>query len=269
MADAASFRPLPGNAYRWEVPVEVDHDVAPYERMRFGRVYQRMKISLKWESASSSFLSKYKSMEVERDVWMTCIPNISNALDYAKTHRTIINQLGPVIIHVRTYHLTVGGYLRIGLSLPTVDTAANIVGMQLAILQSTSLYSRKRPGQVVPCKTERLQFLHIEGEELKAKMREQNLANWAARIPTCDRLRPTTLDGSMKAAIRLSHHIEVRIIFHPTNDAARKKDEPLVYTARWPVTLPSVSIHLIHISQDDIMLTISPLYFSALRDGDH
>lgn len=225
---------VPGQAYKWEVPIEIPHNVAPYERMKFGRVFQKMRVQLEWQN--KSWLSKYKNLLVERDVWITCIPRISNMLDYARTHRTMQDHLGPMSIHIRSHHLTVGSYLRLGLYLPLIPFHTLILRLELATIQSTFLHSRKRPGAVFrDCTPERIPFLTVEGDEFRAKMQNHQV-DWIARIPSCDRIRPSTLSGSKDAAIRLSHKIEIRIYFS-TNQTTL--DKPLVYSAQWPVILPS------------------------------
>jgi len=234
--DTCFTRLVPGNAYRWEVPVEVNNDATPYERMRFGRVFQKMKVKLVW--GNQSWKNKYKNLEVERDVWMTCIPRVSNVLDYARTHRTFIDQLGPLAIHVRTQHLTVGGYLRIGLSLPSPSPTCKLIRMEVAILQSTTLHSRKRRGHIENCPIEKIKFHTAEGNDL-LEILQGTRQNQVMRIPSCDRIRPSTLNGSKDASIRLSHQLEIRLVFQDDVDSPGGK--PLVYTAKWPLVLPSCS----------------------------
>jgi len=234
--DACKAQLIPGNAYRWEVPVEVNHDATPYERMRFGRVFQKMKVKLVW--SNQSWKNKYKNLEVERDVWMTCIPRVNNILDYARTHRSYIDDLGPLAIHVRTQHLTVGGYLRIGLSLPSPSPNCKLIRLEIAILQNTTLHSRKRVNHVEKCPTEKIQFLSVEGQELSQRCRGNVQGNWILRIPACDRVRPSTLQGSKDASIRLTHQLEIRIVFDAEGN---NSDKPMIYTAQWPLILPSVS----------------------------
>jgi len=237
--DASKLELLPGSAYRWEVPIEVSHDVAPYERMRYGRVFQKMSVHLEW-CTKTWLLSKYKDVSVERDVWLTCVPRLSNMLDYAKTHRTMNEHLGPLVMHIRSHHLVVGGYLRLGLHLPSFNRNCKILRMDVSFIQATTLHSRKRSGVVYPATpADKITFLKVEEEEFTDKM--QNLqAIWIARLPTCHQMRPSTQIGSTSAAIKVTHKLEVRLVFVPKGQPSGEK--PITYSAMWPVTLPSVSV---------------------------
>lgn len=239
---------LPGTAYRWDVPIEVNHDVAPYERMRFGRVFQKMSVNLKWSSSSlkkKMIFAKYKELSVDRDVWIATIPRVSNMLDYAQTHRTEYQDLGPIVIHVRSAHLTVGSYLRLGLYIPQFNEKnIKILKMELSMKQYTSLHSRKRNGMVYQdSNPEVIPFLTVQGDEFDAKLRPNLHSNWIARIPHCHRLRPSTLSGSTEAAIRVSHRIQLKIAYIP-EEASRSDDNnsSVSYVAQWPVTISSVSV---------------------------
>ncbi|UZJ52045.1 hypothetical protein CBS101457_001365 [Exobasidium rhododendri] len=234
--EACQAELLPGNAYRWEVPVDLGNDVTPYERMRFGRVFQKMRVKLVW--SNQSWMSKYKDLKVERDVWLTCIPRSSNLLDYARTHRGFVEGLGMIAVHMRTQHLTVGGYLRVGLSLPSLNAQCKVLRFEIFIRQTTTLHSRKRPGVVQECPPERRNLLTVEGEELMEMLQATNQGNWIVRIPFCDQLRPSTLQGSTDAAIRLNHQLEVCTTFDPTGTGSGKA-KPLVHRAAWSFILPS------------------------------
>jgi hypothetical protein len=212
--------------------------VTPYERMRYGRVFQKMRVKLEW-SKQSSLLKKYSNLQVEKDVWLTCIPRVSNLLDYARTHRSTVEGLGPVAMHIRTHHLTVGGYLRFGLSLPAEVAHDKIKKIEIVIIQKTVLHSRIRVGVVQRCFPERIKVQTIESPELQEKLQvvqEQRQGNWIVRIPKCDVLRPSTMQGSKDAAIRLSHQLEMRVTF-----CKKPGEQEMAYAAQWPLLLPSVS----------------------------
>jgi hypothetical protein len=249
VSEAQNLELLPGTAYRWDVPIEVNHDVAPYERMRYGRVFQKMSVQLHWSkrTSSSKMFSRYKDLSVDRDVWIATIPRVSNMLDYAQTHRTENEDLGPMVIHVRSHHLTVGSYLRLGLYIPQLNEKnVKILKMELSIKQYTTLHSRKRNGVVhQDAHPEVIPFLVVQGDEFDAELRPRLHSNWIARIPHCHRLRPSTLTGSTEAAIRVSHRIQVKISYEP-EDSMSNKESSVSYVAQWPVTISSVSLNHCH-----------------------
>lgn len=244
-----------GQTYKFQTLLEIPHDVTPYDMNKYGRVLPRIRAKLKWSSSNAKtkfIFNSLRDLTAEQDVWIVPVPRTSNILDYARTHQSAIEDLGPFVIHARTHHLTVGGYMRLGLSIPAPAENVEIEKVQLLLVQSTKLISRGKSGHIANCKPDKIPFMSIEGEELKQCIKEQQpgqqggaplIGNWVARIPTDQRARPSTLQGSKDVSLRISHQLEVRIIFR-TN--SKKQQQPgqdkipsTIYSAAWPLTLAS------------------------------
>ncbi|PWN36291.1 uncharacterized protein FA14DRAFT_53831 [Meira miltonrushii] len=244
-----------GQTYNFQTLLEIPHDVTPYDMSRYGRVLPRIRAKLKWSScgAKSRFIfGSLRDLTAEQDVWIVSVPRTSNILDYARTHQTAIEDLGPFVIHVRTHHLTVGGYMRMGLSIPAPAANVQIEKVQLFLVQTTKLISRGKSRYTKECKPDKIPFMSIEKEELKRCIRQEEegsqqegsplVGNWVARIPTDQRARPSTLQGSKDASLRVSHQLEVRIIFRKSTETKSPGQEVLpatIYSASWPLTLAS------------------------------
>lgn len=237
-----------GKVYTWEVPLEVKHDTSPYERCTYGRVYQRIRVKFDWDGWGSWLKGGgSRSLVAEKDAFLVCIPRTSNILDYARTHRSAAEHLGPIIVHARSQHLTVGGYLRLAVSLPSLSPTVKLNRIVFSLIETTTLHSRKRQGYTERCAPDRVEFFSVEGDKLKEFLRDSDgvakafEGAWIARLPGDDQIRPSTLGGS-RSAIRLSHLLEAKIIFAPEQGAQPAKS--LVYSASWPLILPSVSYTL-------------------------
>lgn len=251
-----------GKVYTWEVPLEVQHDTPPYERCTYGRVYQRIRVKFDWDSWGSWLKGGGgRSLVAEKDAFIVCIPRTSNILDYARTHRSAAEHLGPIIMHARSQHLTVGGYLRLAVSLPSLSPDMRLIRIGFSLIETTTLHSRKRLGYTEQCSPDRVEFFCVEGDELKNSLQTSDQAvktfegAWIARLPGDDKIRPSTLGGS-RSAIRLTHVLEAKIIFAPEKGA-----KPLVYSASWPLILPSVSTTDAFVECRPISL---PLFFLLL-----
>lgn len=237
----------PGQTYHFQTLIEVPHHVTPFECNRYGRVLPRVRARLHWAGAKSRLFGGPRDLRAEQDVWVMGVPRTSNVLDYARTHQSFVEHLGPIILHARTQHLTVGGYLRLGLSLPAPALGCKIEKVLITLVQSTKLTSRSNSGHFTVCKPERIPFLSVEGEELQKCLRssvdQQSgralSGNWVARIPHDRYARPSTLEGSKDAALRITHQLEVRIVFVPPETVANKPVFPVAYSAAWPLTLAS------------------------------
>lgn len=138
-----------------------------------------------------------------------------------------------------------------GISIPAPSPQTEIEKVQLILIQSTKMISRGKKSHSVECKPEKFPFMSIEGEELKNCIRKEGhvelqsgfplVGNWVARIPTDQRARPSTLQGSKNASIRVSHQLEVRIIFK-TEKRRNPGQDPIpstIYSASWPLILAS------------------------------
>lgn len=243
-----------GQTYNFQTLLEIPHDVTPYDMNKYGRVLPRIRAKLKWSTcgAKTRFIfGSLRDLTAEQDVWIVSVPRTSNILDYARTHQSAIEHLGPFVIHVRTHHLTVGGYMRMGLSIPAPAANVEIEKVQLFLVQTVKLISRGKCRHTKECKPDKIPFMSIEGEELKQCIRQGEgnqqhgsplVGNWVARIPTDQKARPSTLQGSKDASLRVSHQLEVRIIFR-TNKKHKKPGQDIapatIYSASWPLTLAS------------------------------
>lgn len=265
IAEAEGLELIPGNVYQLETVLEVPSTVAPYEWSRYGRNLPKITAKAKlsssqtntpattsksWKGLASTFTDWTKTLEASQNVWIMAVPRSSNVLDYARTHHTAVNQLGPISIHMRSQHLTVGGYLRMGLTLPAPAPGVTVHRIVFTVIQQVTLHSR-RGGTISKCAPERIPIFTIEGAELLKCISSPPADNgeamslpisgdWIAKLPSDDVIRPTTLEGSRQAALKITHSLETRVHFC-TAPTPENSNESLktIYSAAWPITLAS------------------------------
>ncbi|CEH17237.1 hypothetical protein CBOM_03295 [Ceraceosorus bombacis] len=220
-----------GKSYRWELPLSIPHDVVPYERCNLGRVYFRLSTKLHF---GGNFITR-RTLSASKDMFIIAVPSEDNVLDYAQSHGTFVEHLGPVALAVRSQHMTVGGYARLALSLPSPSPTLVLDQFSLSVVQNTTLHSRQSE-RIERARPESRVITAIEFDELLSKRLPDGTyeGNWIARMPHDSQIRSSTLAAS-KAAIRLSHSLEVRIIYRPDDLPSTK---PLLYRASWSLILP-------------------------------
>lgn len=233
--DDACCRPLVGGkTYHWNTILEIQHGAAPSTLVKYGRMTQKIQVDLKW--CNRSYIKRYKNLKVEQNVQILCVSRSLKSLNYNRQHQSFVKELGPIAIKVRTDHMAVGSYLKIGLDLLEVENGCKILSMQGAIVQTCQLQSRRNKDiRISYCKLEHFSIFKISGDDLK----QDGSSEWTAQIPTCGQISPSSLKNSDQAAIRLAHHLEFSIFYKPANLQTKKS---LVYTAKWPVILASVSV---------------------------
>lgn len=275
VAEARGFELVPGSVHQFETLIDVPNTVAAYDWGRYGSFSPRLSAKAKLTkdgqamllqkahshsgfSVKQSFLDmaasalpRSKTIKAEESVYMISVPCRSNILDYARTHHTAAEHLGPIAAHARTEHLTVGGYIRLGLSLPAPEPGLQISQIAWNIVQQTSLHSR-RSTTVSKCPVERRNILTLGGEDLQESLDTTSsigsspsdrvsslLRTWTARLPADDLIRPTTLEGAKDTAIRISHQLELRITFQAAADVAKPERPRSVFVISWPLTIAS------------------------------
>ncbi|PWN94220.1 hypothetical protein FA10DRAFT_43643 [Acaromyces ingoldii] len=227
-----------GDVATYEVALTIDHTSPPYERCRWGRINHLVRAELQ--------LPNSKGQTVEKGFTLNTLPRTITTNDYSRTHRSFSELLGPVILHVCSLHLTVGGFLHIGISLPSPAPNVRLVCITLSIVQKTRLASRKRPGHEEDCPEKTVEFHRVEGSELDRFMgKDERAEAWIARLPHDNDVRPTTISSS-QTPIRVSHRLEVKMIFEESDDGpdeeskvGKKKKPQKVYLAAWPIHLVS------------------------------
>ncbi len=254
----------PGRTYSWDFIFEIPHESAPYERSRHGKLYQKITAKLTLHSGGG-LLSSKKTLSCSKNVFFVALPTGDGSLQYDFSHRDVQEHLGPLLVVTRSQHLTVGGYIRTALSLPSPAPDLILTHASLTLVQKITLTSRKRSDLVTACPVESFTVMVSDGEDIK---REESLASssdeeesgeddetgtgkrrgrrtnvsfegsWVNKLPNDNLVRPSSLPGS-DSAIKLSHEFDfvLRYTFPRCLELTGKPE--LVYRATWGVSLPS------------------------------
>lgn len=174
------------------------------------------------------------------------MPQSTHVLNYHHTHNGYSETLGPVILHTRTRQLSVGGYLRVALSLPRLTSELELQKLVLTLIQNTTLVSRKDASHSEQCAPERRPFFEKSKDELQRELKKASRdidtdsldVHWIARLPDDRQSRPSTLFGN-QAAIRHDHLLEMTLTYKGLG-----AEEVTNYIASWPLLLPSCSLTL-------------------------
>lgn len=238
--DLDSARGMPvwrGNVYQWDVPLHINHRTAPYERGVYGRLFHKVVVTLNW-AGWSGWWKGGRSLVAEQLIFLASASRNHGVLSYARTLHGHARELGPVLFHVRTRHLSVGGYLRIAFALPHAAPHLDLHALQATMIQRTTLHSRQETARMEQCTPERIPFFKVTGEEFDSALSRTHVGDhatiegqWITRLPHDALARPTSLSGS-EAAIRHEHSLELKVVF-------RRDGELLAYTTRWPVVIPA------------------------------
>lgn len=172
------------------------------------------------------------------------MPISTDLLNYAHTHEGFRDAIGPIVMHAQTRQLSVGGYLRAALSLPSTTPGIELLDFKLTVIQHTILTSRKKPSHHERGKPERMTFLEVGQEELQSKLKRNAVetggdsldATWVARLPKDNMCRCSTVAGS-QAAIRHNHEIEMVLNYKDAMSSAAE-----TYRVTWPLPLPACSM---------------------------
>jgi hypothetical protein len=140
-------------------------------------------------------------------MFLITVPTQDGVLDYARSHGSFAEHLGPIAIVVRSQHLTVGGYARecpalysdqslltrlvsgLALSLPSPSPTLQIESVALSLVQHTVVKSRKgTPPTSEVARPERLNFFTIDAAEMLSKKTPDGAydGSWIARLPKDD-----------------------------------------------------------------------------------
>jgi len=224
-----------GNVYQWDIPLHISHNVAPYERSIYGKLFHKIVVTLTW-SGWSALWKGGRTLSSEQMVFIAVAPRDHHALNYARTLNGHARGLGPVLFHVRTRQVSVGGYLRVALSLPKAAKDTKLHALHATMVQHTTLHSRQQPSLVEACTPERHAFWKCSESELNESIQRKEEEDhssmegyWIIRIPHDSLIRPSTVAGSL-AAIKHSHSLELKLIFY-------RDGELMAYTTRWPIKI--------------------------------
>ncbi|PWN34627.1 uncharacterized protein FA14DRAFT_113978, partial [Meira miltonrushii] len=224
-----------GNIYQWDIPLHINHNVAPYERSVYGKLFHKVVVTLTW-AGWSAFWKGGRTLCSEQMVFIAVAPRDHHALNYARTLNGHIRDFGPVLFHVRTRQVSVGGYLRVALSLPRAAKGAKLHALHATMIQHTTLHSRQQSTLVEACTPERFAFWKCSEDELNESIQRTEAEDhtsmegyWIIRIPHDSQIRPSTVAGSL-AAIKHSHSLELKLVFY-------RDGELMAYTTRWPIKI--------------------------------
>lgn len=157
--------------YSWDFVFDIPHDIAPYARCRYGRLYYRTEAKLTLNAgggilgAGRKILTAHKvryhtrpscliwkegvdtdhGHTYEQNTFPIALPTHDGALAYCFNHQANTD-LGPLLITARSHHLTTGGYLRFALLMPCLPSHIQLVRVTAKLHQRVTLHSRKRPG---------------------------------------------------------------------------------------------------------------------------
>lgn len=250
----------PGKVYSWDFIFEVPHEAAPYERSKHGKLYQKLSAKLTLRGSGGLMGAGKKTLTSSKNAFFVALPARDGALAYSFTHRDAAEHLGPMLVTTRSQHLTVGGYIRTALSLPSPRPDLIITQSSLTLAQKVTLHSRRRRGHKQACPVEMFPVLLSDGEDVvreetpispsdeaydpnardgdAEKVHVSFEGSWINKLPTDDKVRPSSLPGS-DSAIKLSHEFDFVLKYtFPGAKEVTGKDE-LVYRATWDVALPS------------------------------
>lgn len=224
-----------GNVYQWDIPLHINHNVAPYERSIYGRLFHKIVVTLTWAGWSALWKGG-RTLSSEQMVFIAVAPRDHHALNYARTLNGHARGLGPILFHVRTRQVSVGGYLRVALSIPRAFKDAKLHALHATTIQHTTLHSRQQSTLVEACEPERFAFWKCSQDELNESIQKVEAEDyismegyWILRIPHDSQIRPSTATGSL-AAIKHSHSLELKLVFY-------RDGELMAYTTRWPIKI--------------------------------
>lgn len=169
-------------------------------------------------------------------IWITCIPQPSNFLDYSRRYETVVEGLGPIQMQITSPNLTVGGHLHLQVYLPFPVQESTIRLIRLDHVQTTQLESRKDSLYREECTPERVNIANLRQDEVIMNKKQGGwLFKKAVRIASEDLIRPSTMQSS-QAKIRIGHRLELTIKFLLNE----KTKDVITYCAQWPIVLSSV-----------------------------
>lgn len=224
-----------GNVYQWDIPLHINHNVAPYERSIYGKLFHKIVVTLTWAGWSALWKGG-RTLCSEQMAFIAVAPRDHHALNYARTLNGHARGLGHVLFHVRTRQVSVGGYLRVALSVPRAAKDAKLHALHATMIQHTTLHSRQQSTLVEACPPERFAFWKCSESELQESVQQTEAEDhlsmegyWIIRIPHDSQIRPSTVGGSL-AAIKHSHSLELKLVFY-------RDGELMAYTTRWPIKI--------------------------------
>ncbi|CAO1635861.1 unnamed protein product [Parajaminaea phylloscopi] len=250
---AAGLTIQSGSVYHWDVPILIPCNVAPYERGRHARNYWRLNAKMTFPGVILK-----KSITSAKNLWVCSAPT-DEAYNYGHLHSGFAEGLGQVQLSFVSRSFTVGGYLRGAILLPSPSKTLKIHAVNMTLIQTVTLHSRKKPDHVERIPDARYDFVSLKDSELASKVchtralckpqpyldEDGIMLEWIARLPSDHEARPTTLAGS-DAHIKLSHSMELVILFDIDKDAPVRDANGNAlrrrYRVTWPVTLVSCTL---------------------------
>ena len=120
-------------------------------------------------------------------------------------------------IQITSPHLTMGGHLRLDLSLPSPARSYNVQRVRVCLAQTVTLQSRKTPSYDEPCPAGVMTIANMGEYDLGQTMRATEGTGLhlhkLVRISSEDAIRPSTLPAS-QTCIRVSHKLVVYVHFN-------------------------------------------------------
>ncbi|KAL9931317.1 hypothetical protein V8E36_009827 [Tilletia maclaganii] len=215
----------PGGTYTWEVRLRIPDDMPSYERSQSGSCFQ----TLRAEAVFGGVRLFRKRLEAQKasnhgpltsfrshTVFLVPQPPSDRCFVYDHAQNGIGESIGPVAIHTHAQHLTVGGILHVAAQVPCPTPDCHWDAMELTLVQSTELGSRRRVGRVVECAKRRVRLLRVDGADCDAMQ-------WTIRLPGNTEIRPST---SRKAnSIQITHQMEVRFFCHTDGSGSGESED--------------------------------------------
>jgi hypothetical protein len=245
---AKDMRLARGSVYQWEIPFPLSHRTAPYERGVYGRLFHKFVVSIQWPGLAGWWKGGGRSLVAEHPVWIAAAPRDPSALMYSRTLNGHVRNLGPILLHIRSRHFSVGGYIRLALCLPAAQKGQEVHAIHATLIQRTTLHSRQQVAMAEECEPERLAFWKLSGEALEKDLTrtpqaegvdgtERIQGQWVCRLPHDSQIRPSSLLGS-ESAIRKAHSIELKVVFRDPNGGT----DLLAYSTRCPVVIQACGL---------------------------
>ncbi|KAL9931318.1 hypothetical protein V8E36_009828 [Tilletia maclaganii] len=221
---AAGLTLAPNSIYTFNTTFPIHHDIAGYQRCKYGRVYHRLEARMTCPGFLKNNVTKATKL-----LWLVPYPKDDSVFIYSYTAQGFSEGLGPILLSMNSAHFTVGGYMRILLETPGPASNVEIVKFQTSLLQRFTLQSRNKLSLRETTPEQRLVFLDVPGDKIGD-------GTWTARLPNDHSARPTSRLQD-QPGITVHHAFEARIQYKVK--AEGKEALTHTYRMEWPVDLPA------------------------------
>lgn len=213
-------------SFSWQVYFEIDNNETPYQRSRFGAVKTELKVKMTFSGLLSKSVTKNKFLFVTA----SHSKDVDLALSHSRVNRSFAEGLGPVFTSTSSQNLSVGGYIRFGLSLPNSDPTLKLLNLELTLIQNATIKSRSSDKLEI-ANPVRLSLLVVDGESMEKRqplsrteevlelqrrsssLKSQGFENdWVARIPDDNSARRVTSQVSVNRSRNVVLSLSIDIL---------------------------------------------------------